>query len=68
MKVSRLGSENRDTTFFDTVDGVFVECGCFYGTLAEFKTQVVKTHGEGKHAKTYLLAAQMAEIQFEVTT
>ena len=35
---SCFGSENRTTTFFRTKDGgISVRCGCFYGTLREFR-------------------------------
>jgi hypothetical protein len=35
-------------------DQTQVVCGCFKGTVEEFKIQVVKTHGETVHAQNYL--------------
>ena len=45
-----FGSCNRTTTFFRLKDGdVGVRCGCFYGTLAQFRDNVCETHGETKN-------------------
>lgn len=40
-----------------------MSCGCFLGTIAEFRAKVTDTHGNNKHAKMYNLAADMAELQ-----
>ena len=50
--------------FFKNKDkGITVSCGCFLGTIAEFRAKVSDTHGNNKHAKIYNLAADMAELQ-----
>ena len=60
-----FGSINRTTTFFRIKDGgVGVRCGCFYGTLGEFREKVRKTHGEGKLAQEYLMLADLMETRF----
>lgn len=62
--IGRIGSRFSFTTFFKNKDkGITVSCGCFLGTIAEFRAKVSDTHGNNKHAKIYNLAADMAELQ-----
>ena len=63
---SGFGSEYRTTTFFrlKNSDEIGVRCGCFYGTLKEFKEKVKETHGETKKAKEYLMLADLMEYRF----
>lgn len=57
-----FGSENRFTTAFRTQGGeIGVKCGCFYGTLAEFRKKVKKTHGDNDYAVEYLMIADLIE-------
>ena len=64
LLIGRIGSRFGFTTFFKNKDkGITVACGCFLGTIAEFRAKVKETHGENKHAKMYDLAADMAELQ-----
>lgn len=66
--VGPIGSRDDTTTFTrDRAGEIFVSCGCFYGTLAEFRAQVAETHGDSKHARAYLAAADLAEIQIDTT-
>ena len=61
---SCFGSENRTTTFFRTKDGgVSVRCGCFYGTLNEFREKVKERHGDSRLAKEYLMLADLMEFR-----
>lgn len=63
--ISGFGSEYRTTTFFRTKnDEIAVKCGCFYGTLAEFREKVKKTHGDNRYAKEYLMIADLMEMHF----
>ena len=60
-----FGSEYRTTTFFRLKDGsVGVRCGCFYGTLQEFRDKVRKTHKDTKKAREYLMLADLMELRF----
>ena len=60
-----FGSVNRTTTFFRLKDGgVGVRCGCFYGTLGQFREKVQETHGDGKLAQEYLMLADLMELRF----
>ena len=61
---SCFGSENRTTTFFRTKDnGISVRCGCFYGTLEEFREKVKERHGDSRLAKEYLMLADAMEFR-----
>lgn len=64
LLIGPIGSRFSFTTFFKNKDkGITVSCGCFLGTIAEFRAKVTDTHGNNKHAKIYNLAADMAELQ-----
>ena len=61
---SCFGSKNRTTTFFRTKDdGIGVRCGCFYGTLEEFREKVKERHGDSRLAKEYLTLADAMEFR-----
>ena len=61
-----FGSEYRTTTFFKQKDkSIGVRCGCFYGTIDEFRGKVKETHGESKRAKEYLVLADLMEYHFK---
>ena len=63
--VQGFGSEYRATTFFRTKAGdIGVRCGCFYGTLDDFRKKVKETHGDSKTAKEYLMVADLMEFRF----
>ena len=61
-----FGSAYRQTTaFIDSKIKIRVVCGCFTGSLSEFRAAVIKTHGEeSKHGKTYLGIANLIEYHF----
>ena len=62
--IKGFGTEYRNTTFFRCKDGsVKVACGCFLGTIDEFRRQVADTR-EGKIAKEYLMIADLMEYHF----
>ena len=62
----QMAAVNRTTTFFRLKDGgVGVRCGCFYGTLAQFRDKIRETHGETKKAQEYLMLADLMELRFE---
>ena len=63
-----FGSVNRTTTFFRLKDGgVGVSCGCFYGTIQEFKDKVRKTYGESEIVEEYIDMADLMEKRFRRT-
>lgn len=62
--VKGFGTLNRTTTFFRCEDGsVKVSCGCFYGTIQEFRDRVIKTRTK-KIAEEYLMIADLMEKHF----
>ena len=57
-----FGSGNRPTTAFKTKDGgINVRCGCFQGTLQQFREKVKETHGTNDYAVEYLMIADLIE-------
>ena len=63
--VTGFGHCFRTTTFFRCEDKIIrVQCGCFYGDLAQFREIVKKTHGDSKYAKEYLAIADLMELHF----
>ena len=64
--IKGFGSEFRATSFFRCEDGlVRCQCGCFYGTVDEFRSKVRETHGSSKYAKEYLMIADLMELHFK---
>ena len=62
--INGFGTCCRPTTFFRCQDKtVKVSCGCFLGTIDEFRNQVKNTRG-GKIAKEYLMIADLMEMHF----
>ena len=65
VTVKGFGSVYRDTTFFRLKSGgVGVVCGCFHGTLAEFRAKVLDTYPDDKRGKEYLMLADLIEYRF----
>ena len=60
-----LGSRNGYTTFFHTDKGIFVQCGCFRGTLDEFVAKVKETHNDNEHARNYLAIAEFVKQKYQ---
>ena len=61
--IKGFGTVQRNTTFFRCRDNTIkVSCGCFFGTIEEFREQ--KNTRTGKVAKEYLLIADLMEYHF----
>ena len=64
--IKGFGSVQRNTTFFHCKDGMIrVVCGCFFGTIEEFRKKVVDSYGDNKLAKEYLMIADLMEYHFK---
>ena len=64
--VKGFGSVYRNTTFFRCKDGsIKVACGCFFGTISEFREKVISSYGDEKLAKEYLMIADLMDMHFE---
>lgn len=60
-----FGSYGRTTTFFREKSGWRVKCGCFDGTVEEFRAKVKQTHGDSLIAQEYLLIANLMDIRIK---
>ena len=61
-----LGSRSGYTQLYRTDKGIFVKCGCFFGTIDEFADKVKGTHGDNEHSKAYTRLIAYAKEHFEV--
>ena len=60
-----LGSRDGYTTFFHTNKGIFVQCGCFRGTLDEFVAKVKETHDDNEYARNYLAIVEFVKQKYQ---
>ena len=65
--VSGFGSVNRTTTFYLSRDRktVLVTCGCFNGTIEEFKNKVKRQYMNSDLGKEYLRLANLMNARFK---
>ena len=64
LYIKGLGYINRSTTVFRCKDNIVrIKCGCFYGTVKDFKKQVIYTR-YGKIKNEYLKFAELVEVYF----
>ena len=62
--IKGFGTKFRHTTFYKTKEnGIGVKCGCFNGSLEQFREQVKETR-TGKIVKEYLAIADLMEYHF----
>lgn len=57
VKIGYIGRRNDSTYFFQTAQGIYVRCGCFFGSLKEFEAQVKETHKDNKQYLAEYLGA-----------
>lgn len=60
-----FGSQARTTTFFRGRHCWFVSCGCFTGSIEQFRKKVKETHRNTIIAKEYLLLADLMELRMK---
>ena len=62
-----FGSRSGSTTaHLDTEIGIRINCGCFSGSLEQFRDKVIETHGEtSRNGILYLGMANMIEYRLE---
>ena len=53
LLIGPIGSRAGNTHIYRTDKGVYVKCGCFFGTVDEFASKVTDTHGDNKYASQY---------------
>ena len=59
------GSKNRTTYGIPTETGVYIRCGCWSGTLKEFRETVAKNHSTSGIKREYDLMADMFQARWE---
>ena len=63
LVIKNIGSRHGTTTFFRTNrNEIYVNCGCFYGSINKFLAKVANTHGANKYGDEYRLACKLAEL------
>jgi len=56
LQIGPIGSRYDTLTSYITSEGVYVQTGCFFGTLSEFSEAVNKEHGDNSYAIEYKAA------------
>ena len=67
IQIGPMGSRSDYLLAFLTDAGAFVETGCYFGTLANFRVKVIDEHGTNQHAQEYALAADLIELRATLT-
>ena len=57
LKIDCIGSRKGCTYFFKTLSEIYVRCGCFFGTIADFESKVNETHANNEQYKKEYLEA-----------
>ena len=61
LGIDRIGPRFGKTYFFKCEDGLFVRCGCWFGTIKDFKQRVKENYSSGRFRKEYDMAIEFAE-------
>ena len=64
LTVGPLGSRSAYTQIYRTDKGVYVKCGCFFGTIDEFAEKVKKTHAGNMYERDYKALIDYAKAHF----
>ena len=65
LLIGPIGSRADYTHIYCTDKGIYVKCGCFFGTVDEFASKVKDTHGDNKFATQYLKVIDFVNKYFE---
>ena len=65
--VSPIGSRDGEVTFYRTMTGISVNCGCFSDSLENFAASVEDTHGDDEHGQIYRLLIEVAKLRIART-
>ena len=66
LQVGPIGSRVDYLTAFLTENGVYLRTGCFFGTVAEFRASLAKTHVGNIHALEYSSALDLISRHAEI--
>ncbi len=61
LQIGPVGSRSDYLVAYMTAEGVYVQAGCFFGALDDFRKAVSKTHGDSAHGREYRAAIAMIE-------
>ena len=61
LQIGPIGSRSDYLAAYLTAAGVYVQAGCFFGTLDEFRGAVSEKHGDSAHGREYRAAISMIE-------
>ena len=64
LLVGNIGSRQGYTIIYNTDKGIFVKCGCFFGTIVEFEAKVEQKHKGTRHERDYKALVEFAKIKF----
>ena len=64
--VGPIGSRSAYTQIYRTDNGIYVKCGCFFGTINEFARKVHETHQGNKYERDYNNLINYAKIRFGI--
>ena len=63
ITIGPIGSRSDFVTFYkNESEDIYVECGCFSGTMDEFLAAVQKTHGNNRFGREYRVAMKLAKV------
>ena len=65
LLIGPIGSRADYTHIYRTDKGVYVKCGCFFGTVDEFASKVEDTHGDNKYANQYFKVIDFVNKYFD---
>ena len=64
ISISPVGSREDVLLGFHSDKGTFIKTGCFTGTVDEFRSKVITTHGDNDFSYEYLGIANLIEFHF----
>ena len=64
LVVGNIGSRFGYTTIYNTDNGIYVQCGCFFGNIDEFAKKVEETHKGTRHERDYKALIEFAKAKF----
>lgn len=64
LLVGNIGSRNDYTIAYNTDRGIYIKCGCFFGTIDEFVVRVKGTHNGNNYERDYLAMVEFIKIRF----
>ena len=62
--VGSIGSRSSYTQIYNTDKGIYVQCGCFFGTIDEFVVKVEETHKGTRHERDYKALVEFSKFKF----